>query len=842
MFNSRAYFNSRPDGFGVLEIVDESAVDGPRQFAPLARTDLTGEVTGPLASLRLTQTFRMTGPTATPIEVLYRFPLPGDAAVIGVRVRFGDVVIQTTLKERAAAEADYDEAKGLGRQAALLTRESPDVFTLAVAGIHAGQDVRVETEYVQLARAESGGWSLRIPLTTSPRYVRSDEAESPHAAGQPLAILRDPDHRFALDLVVRGGAVASSTHTLSVDGERVRLRDGDVLPDRDCVLTWKPATSDRPALTTWVQPDPATGRAYFLALCAPPARTASVAAREVIVLVDHSGSMSGPKWEAADWAVERFLSGLTEHDAFALGVFHTTTRWLANKTIPATRESVAQAVHFLKASKDNGGTELGVALEQALDLPRATGTRARHVLIITDAEVSDSGRLLRLADAETVRTDRRRLSVLCIDAAPNATLATELAERGGGVSRFLTSNPNENDVTTALDEVLADWAAPEHIGLTLTINRPATEAVGRSVSLHAPGPATAIDLGDPPAGRPFWVAGRTALAGGALKLQLGTPSGSLAECVVDPAAGSTPGLKPLFGAERIRRLEYLMESFVNGDALQTELDRLGYTVKSEAESKVYAENTHRAGAEVVREILVRESLDFGLASAATAFVAVRTESGQRVSETLVVANALPDGWSTLSGGVGGRGSLGAASMIYGDVFACAAPAAPPQRMRLMKASAPPAASYRLGGSSRYFSDGDTTTDFDCTSAASPATPATTIHVAAGQHAPGDGTVLLDSAREALTSSGRLSSLSISSTDPALTADAIGPELTILVFIGDLTSPRASIRLADVLRQGGRRPLNLRRAASEELRLVIRDPEGKWHTGMPAVTMVLDWEA
>src|SRR5262249_23508778 len=157
------------------------------------------------------------------------------------------------------------------------------------------------------------GWSLRVPLTTAPRYVRRDEANSPHAAGQPLAVVRDPGHRFALDLTFADAErIASSTHALAVEGGHVRLRDGEVIPDRDCVLTWT-ATSDekRPALRVWTHSDPASKQVYFLALCAPPRfANAKKVPREVILLVDHSGSMDGAKWEAADWAVERFLAGL----------------------------------------------------------------------------------------------------------------------------------------------------------------------------------------------------------------------------------------------------------------------------------------------------------------------------------------------------------------------------------------------------------------------------------------------------------------------------------------------------------------------------------------------------
>lgn len=174
MFNLGAYENSRPDGISVLEVLGENEDSAPRRFVPLRRTELRGEVAGPLASLRLTQVFRFAREECDQVlETVYRFPLPGDAAVTGVCVRFGDAEIRADLKERQRAEKDYEKAKEEGRQAALLTRESPDVFTLQVAGVAPDQDVSVETSYVQLARAEGPGWSLRLPLTTAPIVIRN---------------------------------------------------------------------------------------------------------------------------------------------------------------------------------------------------------------------------------------------------------------------------------------------------------------------------------------------------------------------------------------------------------------------------------------------------------------------------------------------------------------------------------------------------------------------------------------------------------------------------------------------------------------------------------------------
>jgi Ca-activated chloride channel family protein len=561
-------------------------------------------------------------------------------------------------------------------------------------------------------------------------------------------------------------------------------------------------------------------------------------AREVVLLVDHSGSMNGPKWAAADWAVERFLAGLTEQDAFALGLFHNDTRWLANEPVKATAEAVRKAVKFLKANRDSGGTNLGIALEQALELPRRGDTLSRHVLILTDAEVTDGGRILRLADREADRPDRRRVSVLCIDAAPNAALASELAERGGGIARFLTSNPEENDVTTALDEVLEDWAAPVWSALALEVNRPDAEAAGRSVSLRAPGPAAAVDLGDLPAGRPVWVAGRVALRGAPLTFHVrGAGTDALAECTVDQAA-NVPGLKALFGAQRIRRLEYLMHSGLPAEELRTELDRLGYDVGATATgSKVYAENERKDATSLVRPLLVREALESSLPSAETAFVAVRSEAGRTVGDTVVVANALPAGWSgEFAGYVAGGGGGG---FIGGAAFGLASPRTrgltSVRNLGLQAPAAPPAAIPQKAISGSY----------DEAAVRGGGGKNTSIPIPAGRHPTGAGAVLFDSARDkiapALPAAGRLTAVTVSFADKAVTADGVGANLRLLVFAGDMAEPRARVGLADVVRQGGSRPLNVRWKTGQHVRLTIEDPDGRWQSGVPALEITLQWE-
>ena len=856
MFNPRAYENSRPGGIGVLEIVDgrEAREGRPRQFVPLRRTELCGEIVGPLASLELTQVYGYSQEQCDKVlEVLYRFPMPGDAAITGVRVRFGDVEIRAELKEREQAVADYQEAKKQGRQAALATRESPDVFTLQIAGIEPDQEVAVETSYVQLARAQGAGWMLRIPLTTAPRYIRTDEITSRHAQGQPLFLLRDPGHRFSLDLTLRGaGSVESDTHKLDLeqdqDGMRVRLKDGPVIPDRDCVLSWRPpAEQDRPSLQVLLHDDSASGLVYFLALVAPPAvhQAGQGVRREITLLVDHSGSMSGAKWEASDWAVETFLSDLTERDAFALGLFHTTTRWFTKELRLADAETVERAVRFLMESKDSGGTNLGVALEQALDINVSKDERARHLLVVTDAQVSDAGRVLRLASEEARRKHRRRISVLCIDAAPNAFLANELAERGGGVARFLTSAPEEEDITTALDEVLADWAEPVLADLRLGLDRSPVEAAGRQVLKSDTAGWGFVDLGDLAWGRAIWVAGRIPRGeGGTLSFSVATRDGQeVAACRLHLTGerNERPVLKALFGARRVLGLEFLINSGYDQEALREQLERLGYEPeealggRARKRPRVYAENVRMDAEEALRGLLVGEALDYGLASSETAFVAVRTESGKPVEGTVAVANALAEGWSegflTRGLGSGTRARLGMPKAVFrggghrpGYVARMAVPAAPQALPSFLRGR------RRAGVSDRATAE----------KAVEKPVP---LFTGVPQFHRGEA-VLFDSTRkedaDKLPKSGRMSRLVVRFPGATLDHRSLDRGLSILIFVGDLSSPRARVRLADLLRRRGERPLNLLRRAGQVVRIVLVDPAGAWAQGAPEMSLGLRW--
>ena len=897
MFNPTHYENAAPAGFGVLElVVDPDAPTGPdvierpprphwprvtpregATYAPLERTDLRGTITGPVASLRLVQRFRVPAALAgRTVEARYRFPLPGDAAVTGVVVRFGETEVRTTLRARADARAEYDAAKAAGHQAVLLEREAADVFTLSVAGLRDAETIEVETRYVQRAALAGGRWSVRVPLTTAPRFVRRDEGELPQAKANPLAVLRDPGHCFALDVTVHGAdgplAIASPTHALRVEagGEgtedgrlRVRLDGGDVAPDRDCVLEWRAAmpngTGARPALEVVAEDGPDGAFRYVLALLRPPAAAASRVARDLVLLVDRSGSMEGAKWQATRWAIRRLLAGLGPDDRVQLGAFDTETVWLGDQALVADARTRDQAERFLDAHAPRGGTELGQALEAALlRRPRGNGRAvARHCLVVTDGQVTDEGRILAVVEREAERADARRVSVLCIDSAPNASLASAVAERGRGTAHFLSSDPSDGDVATALEDVLEVFDAPLAAGLTLAVDRPDAEAASRP-AVRAGG-VTRLDLGDLVAGRPAWAVVRLPAhaAGGATLRVTGAGIPETVARLDDvptsrDGAGAEGAVRAAFGAERIRALEQLAASAAEPEALRAGLRRLGYDPGAVgaggAAGAVYAENRLGAGQDAVRALLVRESLETGVPSAATAFVAVHAVAGRPAEQSVDVACALPAGWSetfvtrgnvlasrpaSATAMVASMRPMGAMSAMPSELFADAAaepsPAPTPKSLfRRSARTAPPRdlvpreideydsmpAEKRVGGRPPALWDG----------------------------IPADDTgevVLYDSTTAA--DRGAAVPYLIAGVEARLTGDAgalpVGARL--LLYVGDLVRPAARIDLRATLAAGGVRPTNVRRAPGARVRLVLELPPGAaWPAAAARLTVTL----
>ncbi len=894
MFNRNTYFNSRGDGHPVLEIIPPAPAEGeafsiPRLFVPLRHSHLTGTITGSLADLSLKQSFRFDSEeNPSIVEAVYRFPLPGDGAVTGVKVCFGEVEISTTLKARQEADKEYAEARQSGKQAILLTRETPDVFSLAVHGIKPGETVEIETSFLQITRSENPGWSLRIPLTTAPRYVRRDESGQRQANGQPLMLLRDPGHRFSMQIDIEGyydvtaGSVALETvHT--GNHTTVRLANSPILPDRDLLLQWQAReSSEQPELHVLSWQDPEDSMAYFIASVQTPAAPANKGIpREIILLVDHSGSMSGAKWAAADWAVKSFLNQLQEDDLFTLGVFHDYTTWWSDHPRLASSSNVSQAAVFLDENRNSGGTELGVALEQALSMTRTGGKVTRHVLLITDAEVTDSGRILALTDSEQEQDLQRRISVLCIDSAPNALLANEIADRSGGISCFLTSNPNEEDISSALDNILEAFTRPVYADAILEVESSGLEASRQAILESSESGWSAIDIGDIRSASRQIVCGRFPgqnrkqvnfeLNATGLKVPLKMV------CDLHDTPGGSPAFKALFGAGRLLILEQLQSFGLDRNEIEKILKRLNYNLDrliegTAGKKKRYAENQGQELIKALRELLVNESLRYGLLCSETAFTAIRSEAGARAEYTVAVPGAWPEGWeipghfrsmARAGGGSGARPLMaspmsappGPAQHVNNVIqkkfdFFAGSIAMPNARRPVpnRNACAPPPSLLREEMSE---------SSFNPRHAGSPAPPSAAPgrrSLSRGELLVFSGIVRLKNGEIIMFDSGQditrpdgweelpgklvFKGLSLEFQGKAPEPRTLDRRTSILLYCGDEQVPASRIRLSDLIHQSGRRPLNISWSKGQLLKLLLEDPSGQME-GVE-ITIRLEW--
>jgi Ca-activated chloride channel family protein len=646
--NALFYENTIPSGTGVLEITPERKGNDPaRLFVPLQKSGLTGTFHGPLGSLTLSQTFRFSGAViSTPVEAIYRFPLPGDAAVSEVVVTFGDEVIRTKLMERAAAEKTYDKAFLKGKKAVLVTRESPDVFTLHLTGIPPDTDVTVRTTFTLLARVTPHGWEIRVPFTIGPRYTRPDETH-PAIQAKPLLTAADPGYRISMDLWFRPAIqitdILPKAEIVPVNGA-TRVTLPDATPDRDLVLKWTMA-QETPLLSAWSADDPATAHRYVCSLIHPGVRAdAAPIPRELILVVDQSGSMQGGKWEAAKKSLFSLLDTLKEGDCFNICVFSDRPVWYSKSGQPAaTPENVKAAKTFVQNTSLFSGTELGIALEQATRQNRTAGTFSRHIIVITDGLVTDEARLFRLAETEHANPGSRRISVITIDSSPNVYLTGELARLGGGTAKFLEDNGQVQEV---LEELLLCWQQPVYADAVLSANGNLDVPGFRAVAGSA---GRSIDVGDIRPGMPLFFCGRMPLAGEETTITLTAPAaGQIATANAVPENGN-PGaaVRSLFGAAKIRALEYILQAVHAPEEIQRRLTDLGYDPAAGPRgAALYPENRKHAAAEMLRQLIISESLRYGIPSSLTGFIGVSDRTGMVPQVTVAVPNALPAGWES----------------------------------------------------------------------------------------------------------------------------------------------------------------------------------------------------
>jgi Ca-activated chloride channel family protein len=438
---------------GTLHIVDQEGT--PMAACPLKHTDVEADISGFVARVHVRQTFH--NPLDKKIEALYVFPLPLDAAVDGLVMTVGERRITGQIKPRAEARTIYEAARAAGHVASLLDQERPNIFSQALANIEPGAQVVIELSYVETLRSEDGVFEFVFPMVVGPRYMPGspsgkwgsgwapDTTQVPNASriSPPVALPGTrAGHNISLTVHLDAGLPLSELHSVlhEVDVAQtgagrvtVALKNQAELPNRDFILRYRTATDAiGDAFLTHTD---ARGMFFTLVLQPPRAvRPEQVLPKELIFVIDRSGSMSGFPIEKAKEAMRLAIERMHPQDTFNLLSFSGGMGRSFAKPVPNTPANCAIALKYLADLSGSGGTEMMPAIKEALG-GRHDPTRVRVVAFMTDGYVGND---LEIIDAVQKHAGTARVFAFGIGNAVNRFLLDGMAHAGRGAVEYVT--------------------------------------------------------------------------------------------------------------------------------------------------------------------------------------------------------------------------------------------------------------------------------------------------------------------------------------------------------------------------------------------------------------------
>jgi Ca-activated chloride channel family protein len=437
----------------VVSPVGGAASDKELPDLPLESTHTDVRIAGVIAQVRVQQVWRNTGDV--PLEARYVFPGSTRAAVFGMRMRVGDRLLEARIHEKKKARKIYDDAKSEGKAASLLEQHRPNVFQMHVANILPGDKITVELDYTELVVPTGDVYELVLPQVVGPRYTRAaPEVPTPKWLNNPyLAEGEPPPWGWSADVELSAGvpitAVGSPSHGLSPeflerDHARLSLRGDADDPggDRDLVLRYRLRGEE--VKTGVLLFRDKEDESFFLLMMQPPERVAAeqMPPREVVFVVDVSGSMNGFPLDTAKKLVTSLGETLRPQDRFNLLFFAGGSFLMSPQSLPASKTNLRRAMAVLDDQRGGGGTNLDLAVNRALKLPRSDDARTRHVVVVSDGYVGFEKDVF-----QTVREnlDETSLYAFGVGSSVNRHLIEGLAEVGGG-EPYVVLDPAEVDL------------------------------------------------------------------------------------------------------------------------------------------------------------------------------------------------------------------------------------------------------------------------------------------------------------------------------------------------------------------------------------------------------------
>jgi Ca-activated chloride channel homolog len=573
--------------------------DGKQQAFPLKHTDVKAKVLGNVSRVEVTQTFQ--NPFDRPLEAIYVFPLPDEAAVDEMEIKIGDRIIKGNIKKREEAKAIYDRARQEGRTAALLDQERDNIFTQSLANIKPGEQIDVTIRYTESLKFEKGNYEFVFPMVVGPRYIpgkpladskkpeKKDTAQVPDASRITPPVLKPgtrSGHDIKVSLSIDAGVpiqdLKSTSHKLNILRDRsagnrmeLQLSPQDTIPNKDLIVRYQVASTEAQS-TVLVNSNDQGGHFATYLIPAIDYRTNEIVPKDVVFLMDTSGSQSGDPIVKSQELMRRFVNGLNPDDTFTIIDFANTATYLSSRPLANTEANRKKAIAYIDKLDANGGTELMNGINAVMNFPAAPNGRVRSIVLITDGYIGNEKQVI--AEVQKKLKPGNRLYSFGVGSSVNRFLLNRLAEVGRGTSQVV----RQDEPTQAV----ADKFFQQINNPVLTNIQVKWEGGGIAPEIY---PSAAPDLF---ANQPLVLYGRKQdMSSGKLRITGTAAGGKSYEKVIDvvfPAASDSlqdasrrgnSGIAQLWGRARIKDL--MNQTFGAVDAeLKSLVDRVTNTALS----------------------------------------------------------------------------------------------------------------------------------------------------------------------------------------------------------------------------------------------------------------------
>ena len=476
-------------------------------------TKVQMDVTGTINRVKLEQTF--TNPSNDWVEGVYVFPLPEDSAVDHLDMIIGKRIIEGQIKERKEAQKIYKKAKQAGKKATLIEQQRSNIFTTKVANIGPGETITIAIEYQQAVNIDNGKFTIRFPMTVGERYIPGKAIKTSHnstgksnnthrvkdAAKITPSIVRRVDRPISLAINLKAGFDAQS---INASYHKIIIADIDKLTkhisldsakdnnqaDHDFELTWKAHKSLTPELALFTQQK---GDDHYLMLMATPPENKAFkqpnTPRELVFIIDSSGSMLGSSMIQASKALTQTINRLKPTDRFNIIDFDTGFNPLFDSAMPAIKINKKHGVRFANNLAASGGTEPLEAIKFAFDsVDSQSDNYLRQIIFLTDGQVGNEDEIF-----QTVRQkiDENRLFTIGIGSAPNSHLMSTMAQYGKGAFTYIG---DINEVEVKMNELFQKLESPAMTNININFPRDihADQALGSIADLYKGEVITAV--------------------------------------------------------------------------------------------------------------------------------------------------------------------------------------------------------------------------------------------------------------------------------------------------------------------------------------------------------------